>query len=59
MVEEDVQPALSVVDLGFEGRWGAALDALHVCGEDLVDGHGVSGDVRAVTRCCVVRLAGS
>lgn len=53
VVEENVQPALSVVDLCLEGRWSAAPDALHVCGEDFVDGHGVGGDVGAVTRCCL------
>lgn len=50
VVEQDVQPPFSIIDLCLEGRRGPRLHALHVCGEDLVDRHGVGRDVGTVTR---------
>lgn len=52
MVEENVQPALSVINLCLERRWSTALDTFHVFGKDLVDRHGIGRDVGAVARCC-------
>lgn len=49
VVEQDVQPAFGIIHLCFEGRRGPRLHALHVCGEDLIDRHGIGRDVGTVT----------
>lgn len=54
VVEEDVQATLSIVHLGLERSRRASLDALHVRGENFIDGHGVGRDVGAVPGGCDV-----
>lgn len=49
MVEEDIETFLCVVDLGFEGGGGFGFHALHVVGENFVDGAGGRGDMGAVS----------
>lgn len=48
VIEEDVQPLLSVCDVGLEIGWSPGLYALHVGIEDLVDGSRCLGDVRPI-----------
>ena len=49
MIEEDVEAFLCVVDLGFEGGRGFGFHALHVVGQDFVDGSCGGGDVCSVS----------
>jgi len=52
LVEKQVESLFSIIDMGFVCGWSRALDALHFSIEDLIYGHIVRSDLRAVTRCC-------
>lgn len=66
VVEENVDSLFHIVDLGFEGLRGDGFDAGDFWGEQVDDGLGVCGDVRAVasgilgpSRCaCALGLGG-
>lgn len=54
VVEEDIQSPLRIVNLRLERRRRTRLDSLHVCRQNLIDGHRVRGDVGTVTGCCTI-----